>query len=143
MKEELDREPTGEEIARRLDMDPDTVEMLEALNAGEVRLDAPIGDSDDNSLVERFINEEAPEATEEVEQRLLSEEIDEALSTLRDRDAVVLRYYYGLGGEREHTLEEIGQKLGITRERVRQLRDRALRELREGEMGDALASFAA
>ena len=74
---------------------------------------------------------------------MLQEQIDEALSTLRERDALVLRLYYGLGDGREHTLEEIGQQLGITRERVRQLRDRALKELREGDKGTALASFAA
>ncbi len=143
LKEEMDREPTSEEIAERLEMKPDTVEMLEALNSGEVRLDAPIGETEDSSLVERFISEETPPAVTEVEQHLLQDEIDEALSTLRERDAFVIRLYYGLGGEQEHTLEEIGQKLGITRERVRQLRDRALKELREGDMGEALASFAA
>ena len=143
LKVDLDREPTTEEIARRLDLTIETVEMLEALNAGEVRLDAPVGDSENSSLVERFVNEDATTAVAEVEQRLLREEIDEALSTLRERDAVVIRRYYGLRGEKEHTLEEIGKKLGITRERVRQLRDRALKELREGAKGAALASFAA
>ena len=113
LKVTLDREPTSEEIARRLEMNPQTVEMLEALNAGEV------------------------------EERLLREQSDDALSTLRERDALVRRWSYGLGDGREHTLEEIGQKLGITRERVRQLRDRALKELREGDRGSALASFAA
>ncbi|UCC49659.1 MAG: RNA polymerase sigma factor RpoD/SigA [Gemmatimonadota bacterium] len=142
LKMALDREPTSEEIARHLEMNPATVEMLEALNAGEVRLDAPIGDSEDSSLVERFVAEEATTAVTEVEDRLLQEQIEEALKTLRERDALVLRLYYGLGDGREHTLEEIGQKLGITRERVRQLRDRALKELREGEKGAALASFA-
>ena len=142
LKVDLDREPTTEEIARRLDLSIETVEMLEALNAGEVRLDAPVGDSENSSLVERFVNEDATTAVAEVEQRLLREEIDEALSTLRERDAVVIRRYYGLRGEKEHTLEEIGKKLGITRERVRQLRDRALKELREGAKGAALASFA-
>ena len=139
---DLDREPTTEEIGRRLDLSNETVEMLEALNAGEVRLDAPVGDSENSSLVERFVNEDATTAVAEVEQRLLREEIDEALGTLRERDAVVIRFYYGLRGEKEHTLEEIGKKLGITRERVRQLRDRALKELREGAKGAALASFA-
>ncbi|HSG81219.1 MAG TPA: RNA polymerase sigma factor RpoD/SigA [Gemmatimonadota bacterium] len=143
LKVDLDREPTSEEIARRLEMNPQTVEMLEALNAGEVRLDAPIGDSEDSSLVERFVSEEATSAHTEVEEHLLQEQINEALSTLRERDALVLKLYYGLGDGREHTLEEIGQKLGITRERVRQLRDRALKELREGTKGAALASFAA
>jgi RNA polymerase primary sigma factor len=143
LKVTFDREPTSEEIARHLEMNPQTVEMLEALNAGEVRLDAPIGDSEDSSLVERFVSEEATTAVTEVEDRLLREQIDDALSTLRERDALVLRLYYGLGDGREHTLEEIGQKLGITRERVRQLRDRALKELREGDKGNALASFSA
>ncbi len=143
LKVALDREPTSEEIARELGMNPQTVEMLEALNAGEVRLDAPIGEGEDSSLVERFVAEDESSAVAEVEERLLKEQIEEALSTLRERDALVLRLYYGLGDGREHTLEEIGQKLGITRERVRQLRDRALKELREGERGAALASFAA
>ncbi|MGH7545646.1 MAG: sigma factor-like helix-turn-helix DNA-binding protein, partial [Gemmatimonadota bacterium] len=68
---------------------------------------------------------------------------EEALRGLRDRDALIVRLYYGLAGEQEHTLEQIGQVLGITRERVRQLRDRALRELREGKDAEALASYAA
>ena len=79
----------------------------------------------------------------EVEARLLTETIAEALSLLEVRDAKVLRLYFGLEGEREHTLEEIGNTLGVTRERIRQLRDRALRRLREGGKGDALESFAA
>ena len=71
------------------------------------------------------------------------EEIDRALRSLPARDAKVLRLYFGLNDGREHTLEEIGGLLGVTRERVRQLRDRALKRLRDGEMGRALASFAA
>ena len=63
--------------------------------------------------------------------------------TLAPRDARVLRLYFGLDGGREHTLEEIGALFGVTRERVRQLRDRALKRLREGDAGRALASFAA
>ena len=66
-----------------------------------------------------------------------------ALNTLQRRDAKVLRLYFGLDGGREHTLEEIGGMLGVTRERVRQLRDRALKRLRVGDVGKALASFAA
>jgi len=67
----------------------------------------------------------------------------QALNTLQRRDAKVLRLYFGLDGGREHTLEEIGGMLGVTRERVRQLRDRALKRLRDGDVGKALASFAA
>jgi RNA polymerase primary sigma factor len=143
LKQELRREPTLEEVAEAAKLTPETVRNLQTLNAAEIRLDAPIGDSDDSQLVERFISEEAAEPEEDVEERLLAEHIERALDTLSPRDARVIRLYFGLEGGREHTLEEIGNLLGVTRERVRQLRDRALKRLREGEMGPALQSFAA
>jgi len=143
LKQELGREPNPEELSSATDLTPELIESLQTLNAAEIRLDAPIGDSEDSQLVERFINEEAAEPEQDVESRLLSEAVRGALDTLEARDAKVLRLYFGLDGEREHTLEEIGNMLGVTRERIRQLRDRALRRLREGEKGDALESFAA
>jgi RNA polymerase primary sigma factor len=143
LKQELRREPTSQELSVATDLTPELVESLQTLNAAEIRLDAPIGDSEDSQLVERFVNEEAAEPEMEVEGRLLGEMISEALETLEARDAKVLRLYFGLEGEREHTLEEIGNMLGVTRERIRQLRDRALRRLREGVKGVALESFAA
>ena len=143
LKQELRREPTLEEVADAAKLTPDTVRNLSTLNAAEIRLDAPIGDSDDSQLVERFISEEAAEPELDVEERLLAEHIERALDTLSPRDARVLRLYFGLEGGKEHTLEEIGNMLGVTRERVRQLRDRALKRLREGDMGSALQSFAA
>jgi len=143
LKQEKGREPTTDELAEATHLTPELVESLQTLNAAEIRLDAPIGDSEDSQLVERFITEEAAEPEVEVEGRLLTETITEALATLEPRDAKVLRLYFGLQGEREHTLEEIGNMLGVTRERIRQLRDRALRRLREGGKGDALESFAA
>ncbi len=143
LKQEKGREPTTEELAEATLLTPELVESLQTLNAAEIRLDAPIGDSEDSQLVERFITEEAAEPEVEVESRLLTETITVALSTLEARDAKVLRLYFGLEGEREHTLEEIGNMLGVTRERIRQLRDRALRRLRDGQQGNALESFAA
>jgi len=143
LKQELGREPSPEELSAATDLTPELVESLQTLNAAEIRLDAPIGDSEDSQLVERFITEEAAEPEIEVESRLLTEAVTEALATLDARDAKVLRLYFGLEGEREHTLEEIGNMLGVTRERIRQLRDRALRRLREGGKGAALESFAA
>jgi RNA polymerase primary sigma factor len=97
----------------------------------------------DRSLIERFVADEMPDAEEEAMNRFLTDEIESALGTLPPRDAKVLRLYFGLEGGREHTLEEIGTMLGVTRERVRQLRDRALKRLREGDVGRALGSFAA
>ena len=143
LKQELGRDPAPDELSQATDLTPELIESLQTLNAAEIRLDAPIGDSEDSQLVERFITEEAAEPELEVENRLLSESVSEALQTLDARDARVLRLYFGLEGDCEHTLEEIGNLLGVTRERIRQLRDRALRRLREGGKGAALESFAA
>ncbi len=143
LKQEMGRDPTLEEVAEAADLKPNIVRQLQTLNSAEVRLDAPIGDSDDSYLVERFVLDEADEPEEDVEDRLLAEQINRALDTLNPRDAKVVRLYFGLDGGDTHTLEEIGNMLGVTRERVRQLRDRALKRLREGEMGPALESFAA
>ncbi len=143
LKQELDRDPSPQELGQATGLSPEIVESLQTLNAAEIRLDAPIGDTDDSQLMDRFITDEAILTENEVEERLLTERIGRALETLQPRDAKVLRLYFGLEGGREHTLEEIGDILGVTRERIRQLRDRALKRLREGDEGDALASFAA
>ncbi|MFB6240087.1 MAG: sigma-70 family RNA polymerase sigma factor, partial [Gemmatimonadota bacterium] len=105
-------------------------------------LDAPVGEEDDSTLVERFFVE-GPSVEDDLEEKLLQEHVVRALSSIRSRDARVIRLYYGLQGSDEHTLEEIGEILGVTRERVRQLRDRGLEEIRAGEMGPILASYAA
>jgi RNA polymerase primary sigma factor len=143
LRQELRREPTPEEIADATGLALDVVQSLAALNTAEVRLDAPLDPDGDRSLIERFITDEQGDPEAQAMDRFLSEEIEQALRTLPPRDAKVLRLYFGLDGGREHTLEEIGGMLGVTRERVRQLRDRALKRLREGEVGRALASFAA
>jgi RNA polymerase primary sigma factor len=143
LRQELRREPTPEEIAHATGLSLDVVQSLAALNTSEVRLDAPLDPEGDRSLIERFIADEQGDPETQAMDKFLSEEIENALRTLPPRDAKVLRLYFGLDGGREHTLEEIGGMLGVTRERVRQLRDRALKRLREGEVGRALASFAA
>jgi RNA polymerase primary sigma factor len=143
LRQELRREPTPEEIGKSTGLSVDVVQSLAALNTSDVRLDAPLDPEGDRSLIERFVAESQGDAESEVMDRFLTEEVEQALATLPPRDAKVLRLYFGLDGGREHTLEEIGGMLGVTRERVRQLRDRALKRLREGEVGRALASFAA
>jgi RNA polymerase primary sigma factor len=143
LRQKLRREPTPEELAQLTGLSVDVVQSLAALNTGDVRLDAPMDPDGDRSLIERFVADEMPDTEEEAMNRFLNDEIEMALNTLPPRDAKVLRLYFGLEGGREHTLEEIGSMLGVTRERVRQLRDRALKRLREGEVGRALGSFAA
>src|SRR5690349_12103219 len=143
LRQEFGREPTPEEIAKTVGLALDVVQSLAALNTSEVRLDAPLDPEGDRSLIERFVSDDIPGAEEAAMDRFLTEEVEGALRTLPPRDAKVLRLYFGLDGGREHTLEEIGGMLGVTRERVRQLRDRALKRLRDGDVGKALASFAA
>jgi RNA polymerase primary sigma factor len=143
LRQDLRREPTPEEIAEQTGLAVDVVRSLAALNTTEVRLDAPLEAEGERSVIERFIADEQGDPEEQAMERFLTEQIDTALRSLAPRDAKVLRLSFGLDGGREHTLEEIGGMLGVTRERVRQLRDRALKRLREGEVGRALASFAA
>ena len=142
LRQSLGRDPTAEEIADEADLARDTVRMLQRLNRADVRLDAPVGEDGDAPLLERFLARESS-VEEQLEEKTLREVVSRALSGIRPRDARVVRLYYGLQGEREHTLEEIGGLLGVTRERVRQLRDRGLREMEEGELGSVLRSFAA
>ena len=143
LRQELRREPTPEELAEATSLTLEVVISLASLNVAEVRLDAPLDVGGDRSLIDRFVGEDEADPEALIMERFLTEEIELALRTLPPRDAKVLRLYFGLDGGREHTLEEIGSMLGVTRERVRQLRDRALARLREGEVGRALASFAA
>ena len=143
LRDKLGREPTPEEVAQLTGISQEIVSALLSLNAADIRLDAPLGADGDRSLIERFSVEEMPNAEETILNKFRSQELERALSTLPPRDAKILRLYFGLEAGREHTLDEIGKMLGVTRERVRQLRDRALRRLREGDVGDALKDLAA
>jgi RNA polymerase primary sigma factor len=143
LRKELERQPSPEEIAHATGLTLEVVQSLATLNSADVRLDAPVEGEGERSLSDRFVAGEHSDPEMQVMDQLLTEEIERALRALPPRDAKVLRLYFGLNDGREHTLEEIGTMLGVTRERVRQLRDRALKRLRDGEMGRALASFAA
>jgi RNA polymerase primary sigma factor len=143
LRQELNREPTPEEIAKATNLAVDVVQALAALNTADVRLDAPLDLDGERTLIDRFLAEGVGDTEQTVMDRFLTEEVERALRSLPPRDSKVLRLYFGLDGGREHTLEEIGSMLGVTRERVRQLRDRALKRLKEGDVGRALASFAA
>lgn len=142
LRQSLGRPPTSREVAREADLEVPTIEMLQVLNTAEVRLDAPVAGEGASERVDRFLVDEA-DVEKELEAQLLYEQVRRAVRTLRPREARIVRLYYGLQGEHEHTLEEIGQLLGVTRERIRQLRDRALRELKHGELGAVLRTYAA
>jgi RNA polymerase primary sigma factor len=143
LREKLSREPTASEVARVTGISPEIVGALSSLNASDVRLDATIGADSDRAMIERFAVDELPSTEDAILDQFRTTELDRALLTLPSRDAKILRLYFGLEADREHTLDEIGKMLGVTRERVRQLRDRALKRLRHGATGAVLKDLSA
>ena len=143
LRDKLGREPTPRELSQLTGISEEIVGALTSLNTADVRLDAAVGKDSDRALIERFAAEEMPSTEEQVLNKFRHSELERALETLPPRDAKILRLYFGFEGDREHTLDEIGKMLGVTRERVRQLRDRALRRLSEGAVGEALRDLIA
>jgi RNA polymerase primary sigma factor len=140
--QELGREPSRQEVAASLEMAED--EMVEAIPSGqaELSLDAPFHDNEEGRLLDVLADDDSPPPDEDIGSSDLSSSIDDALSHLREREAKVLRLYFGLDDNEEMTLEEIGNKMGITRERVRQIKERALGKLRRSGTAMQLESFA-
>ena len=131
LKERLGRMPTIEELVRATGLTPEAVRRLSALHTEAVRLDHPTRDGDSTERIERFAAPEDKATDAATMAKSRTDDIEAALATLAPRDAKVLRLYFGLDDGRSRTLEEIGRMMGVTRERIRQLRDRALRQLRE------------
>jgi len=140
----LGRSPTDQEIADEMDEPVETVRALRRVAASELSLDAPIdrGDRDSASFGERFANIEAEDIEERVESQARREFLDKMFQKyLTERERKILYLYYGLDDGEERTLEEIGSLLGVTRERIRQIRNRAFEKLRESPDGEALETF--
>lgn len=127
--QELGREPTVEEIAERLGMEPSRVINIQRVTQTPVSLESPIGEEEDSHLGDFIPDSETPSPEDEAYKILLKEEINKALHTLTPREEHVLKLRYGLLDGKTYTLEEIGQQLKITRERIRQIEKKALRKL--------------
>ena len=142
LTERLGRAPTTEELVSATGLTRDAVRSLSALHIEAMRLDHPVREADDRGQMERFVPvaQEGTDATTMANSR--THDLETALAALPARDAKVLRLYFGLDDGKSRTLEEIGRMMGVTRERIRQLRDRALRQLRE-QHGDKLRELAA
>jgi len=140
----LGRTPTDQEIADEMGEPVETVRALRRVAASELSLDAPIdrGDRDSASFGERFAGAEAEDIEETVESQAQREFLDRMFEKyLTERERKILYLYYGLDDGEERTLEEIGSLLGVTRERIRQIRNRAFEKLRESPDGEALETF--
>ena len=126
------------EIAKKLQISETEVKDTMHIANTHVSLDDPYSnDQDDNALVDYLMDENAQMPDDETFEHALSDDMERALDTLADREKQILSLYFGLGGEEPLTLEEIGQKLGLTRERIRQIKERALEKMR-GSLGRTL-----
>ncbi|MEK7667072.1 MAG: RNA polymerase sigma factor RpoD/SigA, partial [Gemmatimonadota bacterium] len=124
--QELGREPTAEEIAEGMDISEEEVAKTLSISQSHLSLDAPLTPGEDNKLLDYLPDEHNATPDEETFEHALTESIEKVLSSLKEREAKILRLYFGLEGKEPMTLEEIGGLLGITRERVRQVKEKAL-----------------
>jgi len=139
--QELGREPTCEEIAKKMDMPVSKVRKIIKIAQEPISLETPIGEEEDSHLGDFIEDKVMPSPAERVIYQSLKEQIDEALKTLTDREARVLKMRFGLGDGNEHTLEEVGQQFKVTRERIRQIEAKALRKLKHPTRSKKLRSF--
>ena len=142
LEQEFEREPSAEELADLLEIPTEEVETTLGVAARHVSMDAPFIDGEDNSLLdvlEDFAGEKTDSALEYRES--LRREIDRSLSTLTDRQADVIKLYFGIGVEHPMSLEDIGDRFGLTRERVRQIKDKAINKLRTASKSKLLKNY--
>jgi RNA polymerase primary sigma factor len=131
LQEELGREPTDDELAAELDIPASRVSQMRTAAIRPASLDAPIGDDDSNNFSEIVQDENADTPYEQLEEKTVTDMLQEMVKTLEPREATILRFRFGLDGGPEKTLEEVGERFGVTRERVRQIQNIALNKLRK------------
>jgi RNA polymerase primary sigma factor len=129
LEQEYEREPNSLEIAEALEMVPEDVKDALKTNGRTMSMDAPISNDEENTMYDVIQNEETPSPDKNLINESLSFEIERALSTLSSREAKVLKLYFGLGMKHPYTLEEIGEELNLTRERVRQIKEKAIKRI--------------
>lgn len=133
---ELNREPTNEEIAKALDMEPDKVDYVMRIKQDIASLDASVGreGDDEDSVLGDFVEDEERDSPEDsAANQILKEQLSEIIATLTDREQKIIRLRFGIGGGRPHTLEEVGNEFDVTRERIRQIEAKALSKLRKNK----------
>jgi RNA polymerase primary sigma factor len=141
LEQEFQREPTIDEVAHLLETSPDEVEDALMVSSHHISMDAPIHDEEGNSLYDLILNEDSISPDKGLMKVSLCKEIERTLSTLMGREADVIRYYYGLSGQRQHTLEEIGDEFGLTRERVRQIKEKTIKKMRNSFRNKLLKAY--
>jgi len=139
--QELGREPTVEEIAKELNLPVEKIIEANRTAADTLSLDTPVGDEEDTSIGSFVEDERTPGPADATSNALLAEALKEILDTLTEREADVLRMRFGMYDGRTHTLEEVGQIFGVTRERIRQIENKAIRKLRHPSRAKKIRDF--
>jgi hypothetical protein len=139
-EQEHERRPNVDEIADQIDLPEDKIVEAMKVNGKHISVDAPIMEGADSSLLDVLPNTESPMADNELVMESLREEVASALNVLNERERNIIECFYGIN-QREMTLEEIGDKFGLTRERVRQIKEKALRRLRQNTKSKQLKSY--
>ncbi len=139
-EQEHERTPSPEELADILEIPREKISDTLRVSGRHVSVDAPFVEGEDNSLLDVLVNSDSPNADRGLINESLSKEIDRALSTLTERERDIVKYFFGIGTQ-EMTLEEIGEHFGLTRERVRQIKEKAIRRLRHSTRSKLLKSY--
>ncbi|MCC6805679.1 MAG: sigma-70 family RNA polymerase sigma factor [Anaerolineae bacterium] len=141
LEQSLGRRPSPEEIADQMELPADTIRSMMDASQHAIALERPVGDDGDSEFGDFIEDQDSPSPVESATQHLLQETIEEVLSELTPRQSHILRLRFGLGGGEPHTLEEIANKFGLSRERIRQLEKEALRRLRHPRLAHNLRDY--
>ena len=141
LEQEFEREPSASEIAQELDMDVSEISDNLKIAGRHISMDAPFAQGEENSLLDVIENDQQPSPDYVLMNESLKNEISRALSTLSNREAEVIKLYFGLNKEHSMTLEEIGERFNLTRERVRQIKEKAIRRLRHASRSKNLKTY--
>ncbi len=141
LEQKFEREPTVLEIARVLEIAPEDVKEAIRSSGRHVSMDAPLLDGEDGNMYDVLLNDDQPGPDKGLLNDSLRKEIERALSTLTYREASIIRLYFGLNGKHPHTLEEIGEEFNLTRERVRQIKEKAIKRLKHTSRSKILKSY--
>lgn len=139
--QELGREPTTEELAECMGMEPAKIREIQNISQDPISIDKPVGEEEDSHLVDFISNDELAAPEEEVARNLLKEDLIKALNTLTDRERKVIELRFGLKDGVPMTLEQVGKKFGVTRERIRQIETKAIRKLSRASSSKKLEGY--
>ena len=141
LEQEFEREPSAEEIAKTLDMQPEEVKKALQSSNRHISMDAPLPHDEEGSMYEVMPNQDMPLPDRDLINDSLRKEIERSLTTLSVREADILRCFFGLAGTPQYSLEEIGEKFELTRERVRQIKEKAIRKLKQTSRSKNLKAY--